>query len=172
MKLFRTLLLAGITLCSAIARNEANSQSSGSPAAAAQRAAVFSPGLDDLMTLLVQPRHIKLNSAGLEGNWELAAFELGELRSAFRRIAQAVPVYQGGGVQDAVQVLMVQQMDNLEAAIAAADASEFTRSFAQLTAGCNACHAYMEHPFLVIRVPPRRTSPAFIDQDFGSSRQR
>ena len=53
----------------------------------------FKPGFDDLMTMLVQPRHIKLYAAGKQGNWELAGFQLNELRASFRRIGQTLPTY-------------------------------------------------------------------------------
>ncbi len=42
----------------------------------------FKPAMDDLMTMLVQPRHLKLYYAGLEKNWTLAGFQLNELRAA------------------------------------------------------------------------------------------
>ena len=48
----------------------------------------FKPAMDDLMTMLIQPRHIKLYLAGQQRNWTLAAFELNELSSALRRIGQ------------------------------------------------------------------------------------
>jgi hypothetical protein len=34
----------------------------------------FKPAMDDLMTMLIQPRHIKLYYAGQAKNWTLAAF--------------------------------------------------------------------------------------------------
>ena len=38
------------------------------------------PGLGDLMTMTVQPRHIKLALAGRQKNWVYAAYELHELQ--------------------------------------------------------------------------------------------
>ena len=35
----------------------------------------YSPGLGDLMTATVQPRHTKLGLAAREGNWPYAAYE-------------------------------------------------------------------------------------------------
>src|SRR5215471_7654474 len=51
----------------------------------------YSPGLGDLMTATVQPRHIKLGLAAREGNWPYAAYELHELKEAFDRAAKAWP---------------------------------------------------------------------------------
>src|ERR1700728_3694624 len=54
-------------------------------------AAPYHPGLGELMTAFVQPRHIKLGLAGTEHNWSYAAYELGELRETFEDIAKLVP---------------------------------------------------------------------------------
>src|SRR5688572_6137555 len=53
----------------------------------------FKPGLDDLMNMLVQPRHQKLWAAGQQRNWPLAAFQLRELPNSFDRIAATIPKY-------------------------------------------------------------------------------
>jgi hypothetical protein len=45
----------------------------------AQPPPTYRPGLGDLMTMTVQPRHIKLGLAGREKNWIYAAYELHEL---------------------------------------------------------------------------------------------
>src|SRR6202044_3350534 len=127
---------------------------------------VFTPGFDDLMTMLVQPRHIKLYYAGTRKNWELAAAESRDLRSAFRRIAQAIPRYLGNGVDEAVATIIAPKMQAMDAAIAAGDSKQFDRAYNDLTAGCNACHSYMEHSFLVIKVPDPRMNSLDPDQDF------
>ena len=43
----------------------------------------YRPGLGDLMTMTVQPRHIKLGLAGQEKNWPYAKYELHELEESF-----------------------------------------------------------------------------------------
>ena len=45
----------------------------------------YRPGLGDLMTTTVQPRHTKLAIAGREKNWVYAAYELHQLDEAFDR---------------------------------------------------------------------------------------
>jgi hypothetical protein len=47
----------------------------------------------DLMTALVQPRHIKLGLAGSEQNWAYAAYELDQLRETFADLADILPKY-------------------------------------------------------------------------------
>ena len=119
----------------------------------------FQPGMDDLMTMLVEPRHIKLYYAGTAKNWELAAFELGELRSAFRRIGGTIPVYRDRGVDETIGAIVAPRLDTTESAIAAGDPARFAKAYGDLTASCNECHTYLEHPFLVIKVPST-TQPA------------
>jgi hypothetical protein len=126
----------------------------------------FSPGLDDLMTLLVAPRHVKLHYAGTRRNWELAAFEMQELRASFRRIVASLPMYLDHDVRETIDALMEAKMQATELAIAAGDAPRFGKAFAELTDACNACHAYLEHPFLVIKVPDASATSAYPAQEF------
>ena len=119
------------------------------------------------MTMLVQPRHVRLYYAGIQNNWELAAAEAQNLRSAFRRIADTVPTYLNRGLDEAITAMMTPKLRAVDAAIAAGDAKQFTRAYGDLTAACNACHAYLEHPFLVIKTPDPQAHAAYPDQDFS-----
>ena len=146
------------------------------PAAATPTAAyqdqAFAPGLDDLMTMLVQPRHIKLYYAGSAKNWELAAAESRDLRASFGRIAQTIPKYEGDDVSLSMGKLMVPKLDALDAAIAVADSEQFAAAYKGVTQACNECHTYMEHPFLVIQNPDAAAvDRAHSDQDFNPSPQ-
>ena len=51
----------------------------------------YRPGLGDLMTMTVQPRHLKLGLAGQERNWAFAAYALHELEESFERVARVWP---------------------------------------------------------------------------------
>lgn len=134
--------------------------------------ATFSPGFADLMTMLVQPRHLKLYYAGMQGNWELAAFESRALSAAFHRIGQAIPRYrESGSVDESVEGMMGPGIKAVDAAIAAGDSKQFIKAFGDLTAGCNACHTYTEHPFVVIRVPEASAKNfAYPNEDFSAKR--
>src|SRR3954465_2797702 len=71
----------------------------------AQAPEPYRPGLGDLMTMTVQPRHIKLLLAGHEQNWVYAKYELHELQEAFDRAVRAWPRFKGlplGGMVDAI----------------------------------------------------------------------
>jgi hypothetical protein len=126
-------------------------------------AAPYHPGLGELMTALVQPRHIKLGLAGNEQNWPYAAYELGELTETFADIAKLVPKHGNLSIPEAIASTVKPPMAALAAAIKAKDAGGFTKAYADLTASCNACHQSADHPMIVIQVP--LVSP-FPDQDF------
>ena len=123
----------------------------------------FKPAMDDLMTMLVQPRHIKLYYAGQAKNWKLAAFQLNELRQALARIGRTIPPHRKIEVDTAVASIFTDSAKEVDAAIKAKDPARFAASYEGMTAACNACHVGMEHPFLVIKVPDAVNYP---DQEF------
>jgi hypothetical protein len=123
----------------------------------------FKPAMDDLMTMLVQPRHIKLYYAGQAKNWTLAGFELNELRAGLARIGRTIPNYRGQSVDNAVASIITDPIKSVDAAIKAQDATKFTAAYQEMTGACNACHAGMEHHFLVIKVPEANS---YQDQEF------
>ena len=126
----------------------------------------FKPGLDDLMNIMVQPRHIKLLIAIKQGNWALAAFQADELRAAFRRIGQTIPRYRGQQMDAVVGDLITPRLDDIDKAIKARDAVAFGRSYDDLTVACNGCHVALNHPFLVMKTPDIAGLALYPDQDF------
>jgi hypothetical protein len=119
------------------------------------------------MTMLVQPRHIKLYAAGQQKNWQLAAFEFNELKQSLRRIGQTIPNYRTYKVDNSVASFFTSAADAMDAAIKAGDPAQFTKAYGEVTAACNACHQGMEHPFLVIKVPDAAAAATYADQDFA-----
>jgi hypothetical protein len=126
-------------------------------------AAPYHPGLGELMTAFVQPRHIKLGFAGNERNWAYAAYELGELTETFDDVAKLVPKHDNLPIPEMIASTVKQPMAALGAAIKARDAAAFAKAYIELTTSCNACHQSAGHPMIVIRVP---TVSSFPDQDF------
>lgn len=160
-----TVLASALTLLSTSATPQDTQ-----PESASQERPQFQPGFDDVMTMLVQPRHAKLYASGQAHNWELAAFQLRELRSAFRRAGQYIPKYRDTSVDQAVESIMGPSLKEIEEAIREGDANQFTRAYANLTAACNSCHVYMEYEFLVMKVPSQAAvEAAYPDQQFGTS---
>jgi hypothetical protein len=128
--------------------------------------APYHPGLGDLMTAFVQPRHIKLGLAGAAGNWDYAAYELGELRETFDDVGKLVLKHGDLSIPQAIAATVSQPMDALDKAIAAKDAAGFTKAYADLTTACNTCHQSAGHPLIAIQVPSV-SGTAFPDQDFS-----
>src|SRR5260221_4917492 len=160
------LILAAVLL-GAVAAPLAVAQQRGSmPGMGMQEtksASPYPPGLGDLMTAFVQPRHIKLGLAGNEQNWAYAAYELGELRESFDDVAKLVPKHGALAMPDAIASTVQQPMAALDAAIKAKDQAAFNKAYGELTTACNACHQSADHPMIVIQAP---TVSAFPDQDF------
>jgi len=127
----------------------------------------YHPGLGELMTAFVQPRHIKLGLAGNEQNWRYATFELGELTEALDDIAELVPKHDNLPIPEMIASTVKQPMEALDAAIKAMDKAAYTKAYADLTASCNACHQSANHPEIVIQVP---TVSSFPDQDFRAQK--
>ena len=119
--------------------------------------------MGDLMTMAVQPRHIKLGLAGKEQNWAYAAYELSELRNAFARIARTIPKYQSVDTAEMAAAVTKAPLEALQQAISMTNPSKFAAAYEQLTRACNACHQSLNHAAVVIKAPDGTMFP---DQDF------
>jgi hypothetical protein len=126
-------------------------------------AAPYHPGLGELMTAFVQPRHIKLGLAGEAQNWDYAAYELGELRETFDDVGKLVPKHGNLAIPPAIASTVTPAMQALDTAIKAKDQATFNKAYGGLTDACNACHRSADHSMIVIQAP---TVSAFPDQDF------
>jgi hypothetical protein len=157
--------IAGFALSLAPHCARAQTATTVSPAAApaANPLPDYHPSMGDLMTMAVQPRHIKLGLAGKQHNWAYAAYELNELRNAFARIARTIPKYQTMDTADMTMALTKAPLEALDQAISTTDPAKFKAAYLQLTQACNACHLSQKHGPVVIKVPDAAMFP---DQDF------
>jgi hypothetical protein len=137
--------------------------SSAVQAASSAPAPDYHPSMGDLMTMAVQPRHIKLALAGTRKNWTYAAYELSELRNAFARIGRTIPKYQTIDTAAVATSMTKTPLDALAQAIAAQSPAQFASAYAQLTQACNECHRSLNHGAVVIQIPKESAYP---DQDF------
>jgi hypothetical protein len=128
----------------------------------------YSPGLGDLMTATVQPRHTKLGLAAREGNWPYAAYELHELKEAFDRVAKAWPKWETFSIRDMMASVTKDPIRALDQAIKAGDPGRVASAYDQLTAACNTCHRSADRGVIVIQPP---SSASFPDQDFRPVKQ-
>ena len=94
----------------------------------------YVPRLGDIMNA-VQSRHIKLWFAGKARNWELAAYELRQLKAG---LVEAAVLYEGIPVTNVTT--MAKPVQSISDAIEAKDGKRFAKAVGELTDGCNACH--------------------------------
>ncbi len=138
-----------------------NAQAPVTPQGATSQA--YRPGLGDLMTMTVQPRHIKLALAGREKNWPYAAYELHQLEESFERVVRYWPQWRRNPIADIMSSVTKDPMAMLAQAIKNADAEQYNIAYRRLTDSCNACHQATNVGVNVIVVPDSSTFP---DQDF------
>lgn len=137
----------------------ANPSEQGSPDAQGR----FVPRLNDMM-VATQVRHFKLWYAGIVQNWQLANYELTQIRNAITD-TERLFANKGG----AKMSTMMPPADELADAIKAKDSKKFASAFTKLTASCNSCHEAAGFGFIKIRDPrlsPLETSP-LSDESFS-----
>jgi hypothetical protein len=130
----------------------------GPEAASSPQAGGYLPSISDLMIATIQPRHERLWRAGQDGNWEFAAYELGNLHGAFGRIGQAHPITQNISFPEMIASVTEQPFKELNSAVRSKDGAAFTKAYADLTGACNSCHQALNHGVVEIVVPSRTSA--------------
>jgi hypothetical protein len=151
MKLRETivgLLMVGALAPSAVAQSSLTATSSEQ----------YLPRLGDIMNA-VQTRHIKLWFAGKAQNWDLASYELRQLKAG---LLEAAVLYEGIPVSNVTT--MTKPVQSISDAIDARDLKRFAKAVGELTDGCNGCHQQMQRGYIVIQAP---TGSPYGDQSFA-----
>jgi len=117
---------------------------------------------------LVQSHHSKLWLAGNARNWDLADYQVDEMKEVFDDIVKRIPVYKDVPVGKMIESLTMAPIGEIEAAIKARDSKAFATAFDKLTAGCNSCHEAASRGFIVIQRP---AASAFPNQSFAPKRK-
>jgi hypothetical protein len=128
--------------------------------AADRPTAAYVPGLGEFM-IANQIHHAKLWFAGSSENWDLAAYELGELKEGFDDAARLYPTFKDIPVGAMIQQNLGEPLADLAKIIDTRNAADFGRSFDRLTAACNTCHTGAAHAFIRISRP---TQPPVTNQ--------
>jgi hypothetical protein len=102
-----------------------------------------------------------------DGNWEFAAYELGNLKGAFNRLGHAHPTEHDISFPEMIGSVTEQPFNELNSAIQAKDGTAFAKAYADLTDACNSCHQALNHGVVQIRVPSR-TSASDLSTDSAS----
>jgi hypothetical protein len=121
------------------------------------------PRLADIM-IAKQWRHIKLWFAGSQHNWDLAAYELAQMKAS---LADAALLYSNIPLSDVTN--MLEPIQSIKKAIDSKDGKGFHEAFIEFTNKCNACHRDMGREFITVQVP---TVSPFSDQSFAPSRKQ
>jgi hypothetical protein len=133
-------------------------------AAAAQPAKEpYAPGLGEFMTA-TQLRHAKLWFAGKNNNWDLAAYEIDEIKEGLEDAERQFPTHDGVPVAEMIKSIIDPAIEQLEKAVGARSSAQFTAAFDKLTGACNSCHAGAGKPFIRIQRP---TAPPLSNQNFA-----
>jgi hypothetical protein len=119
---------------------------------AQEAAKTYSRGLGDFMAR-IQVTHAKLWLAGEANNWELADYELGEMKETFSDVQDYVPRYHNIPVGEMIEAIMTGTIAEIESAIVTRDPSKFSAAFDKLTESCNSCHVAAGRPFIAIQRP-------------------
>jgi len=136
-----------------------------SPQPAAAPAAVpkaYIPGLEQFMNVILT-EHNKLWFAAKARNWELANYELGEIKEVMGDVQDLVPTFKNLPLAKMLDAVITKEIVDLEKAVEAKDFKKFAAGYDKLNAACNACHQGTENGFVVIQRPTR---PAFTNQDY------
>jgi hypothetical protein len=123
----------------------------------------YKPGLGEFMTA-TQLRHAKLWFAGKDNNWDLAAYEIDEIKEGLEDAARLHPTVDGVPVAEMIKTILIPRIEQLETAVKAKNSSRFIAAFDELTNGCNSCHAGASKPFIHIQRP---TEPPLTNQSFA-----
>jgi hypothetical protein len=99
-------------------------------------------------------RYGELYWAGQDRNWDYAKYQVEKIRTAVKNGVERRPK-RGQSAQ-----VLEGALPGVEEAIAAKDATLFAERFSVLTATCNACHQAERVPFVHVRPPSVRSSPA------------
>ena len=136
----------------------------GTPGAVtSEPAKPYEPGLVEFM-MHVQSHHAKLWLAGNARNWDLADYQVDELKELLEDIAKRIPVYKDVPVGKMIEATALAPIGDVEAAIKARDGKAFASAFDKLTVGCNSCHEAANRGFIVVQRP---TTSSFPNQSFA-----
>ena len=121
------------------------------------------PNLIDFM-ITIQNHHAKLWYAGNARNWELADYQVDELKETLEDAGKLIPDYKGVPVRSMIDNLAMPPIEGIEGAIKAKDLTKFVAAYDKLTSACNSCHEGSKRSFIVIQRP---AGTAFPNQSFA-----
>jgi hypothetical protein len=133
------------------------------PLAAAEAAPKsYIPGIEQFMNV-IQNEHAKLWYAASARNWELAAYQLGEIKEIMSDVEDLYPKFRDLPLGKMLDDVITGPIAELEKALDAKDFNKVSAGYGKLTEACNSCHQATGNGFIVIQRP---SGAAFPNQDF------
>ena len=161
------LSLAILLPLAAVAQTPSAPPVSAPPAASPQPegshdAKSYTPGIEQFMNV-IQTEHAKLWFAASARNWELAAYQLGEIKEIMSDVEDLYPKFKDLPLGKMLDDVITGPIADAEKTLDAKDFGKFSAAYGKLTDACNACHQATGTGFIVIQRP---SGPAFPNQDF------
>jgi len=126
------------------------------------------PGVGEVMTH-VQLHFSKLYFAADAKNWDLANFEIDEVREDLEAAALLRPEERGVRLGNVIDAFKQTELEGMKSAVQLKDLAAFTRDYDESIMVCNSCHASTGRPYIVITQP---TSPPVFNQLWKPSTER
>lgn len=159
MNLYKLLIISSLVILSACSSNDNNTKLQAQvDSLNAQIAQTYKPGLGEFM-MGIQVHHAKIWFAGKNQNWDLANFEVGEIKETLDDVKK----YCTDRPEIKSLPILYPALDSVNNAIKAKDPKRFETSFILLTNSCNSCHQNTHHQFNVIKIPE---TPPYTNQEF------
>jgi hypothetical protein len=122
-----------------------------------------SPGVGEVMAG-VQLHFAKLYFAGEARNWDLAAFERGEIAENLDAVAALRPEEKGVNLAGIIEAFKNTQLVALQDAVEMKDRGLFRDAYRDSIVMCNTCHQSTGRPFIVVTTP---TNPPVFNQQWA-----
>jgi hypothetical protein len=119
---------------------------------------LYTPGFGEFMSN-IQVHHAKLWFAGINSNWQLADFEVSEIKEGLQDLKK----YQAARLEINSLPMIYPALDSVYAAVKKENVTDFKNNFSMLTHTCNQCHKTVGYEFNHVKIPD---SPPFSNQLF------
>lgn len=164
MKRLLPIIAAGLMVAGSAANRPATADEETKVNAGAS--GPYMPGLGEFM-LAAQLHHNKLFFAGDAGNWDLASYEIDELKEALSNGAKFYPKQDTFDVAAGMKANIDGPIDQLGKAVDGKDKAGFASAYTVLTTACTNCHASSKHAFIRIVKP---STPAITNQNYAPAK--
>ena len=136
------------------------------PEPAKEASKVYVPGIEQFMNV-IQNEHAKLWYAVQARNWELAPYQLGEIKEIMGDVQELYPKFKDLPLADMFDKVITGEIAELEKALDRKDVRAFEGGYAKRNEACNSCHQATGMGFVVIQTPK---APGFPNQNFSPRR--